>query len=307
MAEYKLVKAQKSIELTILWSKTEIEEWKKSGYNSSMVKTFIKMHGLGNDFVIFDGRAEPLHISPDRIRSLGDRHRGIGFDQMVIIDPPRSADTDVFIRLFNADGSETSACGNATRCIAKLLAAETGKNTLVLETKAGKLHSSLNNGLVTVDIGEPRLDWQAIPLSHEVDTLSLPLTLHELTAPVAVNVGNPHAVFFLPDTATISLETLGPLIEHHPLFPERVNVEIAEVLSPTKIRMRVWERGTGITQACGTGACATAVAAIRRGLTERGVSILLDGGTLHIEWRESDGHVLMTGDATEVYRGEITL
>lgn len=270
-----------------------------------MTKTFIKMHGLGNDFAIFDGRGEKLQIGPDKIRALADRRTGIGFDQMVIIDPPKSPETDVFLRIYNADGSEVGACGNATRCIAKLLIAELKKPEVVLETKAAKLRAKMAGDKVTVDMDKAHLEWREIPLSRKEKTTFLPIFEDGFSEPVAVNVGNPHAVFFVEDVARVTLETFGPKIEHHPIFPERTNVEVAQVLSPSKIRMRVWERGAGITQACGTGACAVAVAGVRRGLTSRKVEVVLDGGTLDIEWRESDGHVLMTGDAVELYRGEI--
>lgn len=241
----------------------------------------------------------------DRIRHLADRRTGIGFDQMVIIDPAKSKITDAFLRIYNADGSEVGACGNATRCIAKLLLAEMKKSEVVLETKAAQLRASMVGDQVTVDMGLVYLDWKEIPLSREENTLSLSILEENIKQPVAVNVGNPHAVFFVENVDTINLERVGPKVENASLFPERINVEVAQVLSPAKIRMRVWERGVGITQACGTGACAVAVAGVRRGLTERKVSVILDGGILEIEWRESDNHVLMTGAATEVYRGEL--
>jgi len=270
-----------------------------------MVKKFIKMHGLGNDFAIFDGRAQKLEISPDRICVLADRRRGIGFDQMVVMDAAASAGVDVFLRIFNADGSEAGACGNATRCVAKLLIAELKKSVVVMETSAGRLKAKMAGDGVIVDMGAPLTDWKEIPLSRAENTLSLPISGGGLKQPVAVNVGNPHAVFFVEDVAKIDLETAGPQIERHAIFPERVNVEVAELLSPSEIRVRVWERGSGITPACGTGACAVAVAGVRRGLTRRKVKIVLDGGDLEIEWRESDGHILMTGAAAEVYRGEV--
>ncbi len=269
-----------------------------------MTKTFIKMHGLGNDFAIFDGRPEKLHLTPEKIRALADRRTGIGFDQMVIIDPALTPETDAFLRIYNADGGEISACGNATRCIAKLLIAELKKPEVILQTKAAKLKARMAGDRVIVDMDKVHLEWREIPLSRKEKTTFLPIFEEGFSEPVAVNVGNPHAVFFVEDVANVPLETFGPKIERHILFPERTNVEVAQVLSPSKIRMRVWERGVGITQACGTGACAVAVAGVRRGLTERKVTIILDGGTLEIEWRESDGHVLMTGDAVEVYRGE---
>lgn len=270
-----------------------------------MTKTFIKMHGLGNDFAVFDGRQQNIAVSPEKIRALADRRTGIGFDQLVIMDPPRTPKTDVFLRIYNADGSEVGACGNASRCIAKLLITELKQPEVILETKAAQLRAKMAGDRVTVDMGNVYLKWREIPLSSEKNTDSLPISEGGLTQPVAVNVGNPHAVFFVPDVTKIPLSEVGPKIEHHPLFPEKVNVEVAQVLSPTQIRMRVWERGTGITQACGTGACAVTVAGVRRGLTGRKVTVELDGGSLDIEWRESDNHVLMTGDAVAVYLGEI--
>lgn len=273
-----------------------------------MKKTFIKMHGLGNDFVIFDGRqGKPVFLPTEKIRALGDRRTGIGFDQMVIIDPPKSADTDVFMRIFNSDGSEVGACGNATRCVADLLMREKGTDKAVMETVAGRL-SGVRAGAdaVCVDMGDVRLDWQQIPLSHEEDTLSLPISAQMLQNPVAVNVGNPHAVFFVQQLDDVPLEKLGPSIETHHYFPEKTNIEAVEVLSRDHIRMRVWERGVGITMACGTGACAAAIAAARRDLTDRIVKVDLEGGQLLIEWRESDNHVLMTGAVAEVFRGEIS-
>lgn len=273
-----------------------------------MKKTFIKMHGLGNDFAIFDGRVgTPLFVPLDKIRALGDRRTGIGFDQMVIIDPPKSAEADVFMRIFNADGSEVGACGNATRCVAELLMQETGKVKVVMETVAGLLEGArAPNGAVSVDMGQVKIDWKDIPLSVEEDTISLSITEQMLKNPVAVNVGNPHAVFFVQQLEDVPLEKLGPVIETHHYFPEKVNVEVVEVLSRDHIRMRVWERGVGITRACGTGACAAAVAAVRRGLTERAVQVELEGGILDIHWRERDSHVLMTGAVAEVYRGTVS-
>lgn len=265
------------------------------------------MHGLGNDFAVFDGRGASLSFSYEQIREMADRMTGIGFDQMVIVDPPHTTGTDCFFRIYNADGSEVGACGNATRCIARLLMDEGGKNRVTMETKAGILEAAGVGGDVRVDMGPAILDWKNIPLKQEENTLSLSVSEGILRSPVAVSMGNPHAVFFVDDVAAVPLEALGPKIEHHPLFPERTNVEVVQVLSSDKIRMRVWERGVGITQACGTGACAAAVAAVRRGLTGRRVRVLLDGGALDIEWREGDNHVLMTGPATEVYRGNIEL
>jgi diaminopimelate epimerase len=278
-----------------------------SYYIKPMKKSFLKMHGLGNDFVVLDERAAPLGLTPQKIRAICDRRRGIGCDQLVTIAIPQAADTDAFIRFFNGDGSEAGACGNATRCIALLLSKEFRKQEIALQTSSNILKCIVTGDAITVDMGKPELEWHKIPLSIEQDTLSLTYSEGELSNPVAVNVGNPHVVFFVPDVEVLPLEVLGPKIEHASLFPQRINVEIAQVPSKHQVRMRVWERGSGITAACGTGACAVAVAAIRRGLTERKVEVILDGGPLTIEWRESDGHVLMTGGATLVYKGEIEI
>lgn len=270
---------------------------------------FIKMHGLGNDFAIFDGRAGKVELSSETIQKIGDRRTGIGFDQMVIIDPPRSAGTDAYLRIYNNDGGEVGACGNATRCIARLLIEEKNLDKAVLETKAALLEATMKNGKVTVDMGNVYLEWQKIPLKQEQNTLSVEVEEGVLKHPVAVNVGNPHAVFFLQnkEVEDVPLEKLGPKVENHHLFPEKTNVEIAHVVNRGRIRMRVWERGVGITRACGTGACAVAVAGVRKDYTSRKVTVELDGGELDIEWRESDNHVLMTGPVSEVYRGEIEI
>ena len=268
-------------------------------------QTFIKMHGLGNDFVVLDGRQNGIALSAEQARALADRHTGVGCDQVIVIEPARDKSADAFMRIHNADGGEVMACGNASRCIASLLMAETGKQEIVLETGAGLLNAkAANGGNVTVDMGPAKLEWNEIPLAEETDTLHLSFSRGDLKDPVAVNVGNPHAVFFVDDAEAIDLETVGPEIEHHPFFPERTNVEAAQVISPDKIRLRVWERGAGITQACGTGACATLVAALRRGLTGRKASIMLDGGTLEIEWLENN-HVMMTGPVATSFTGTV--
>ena len=275
-----------------------------------MKNSFVKMHGLGNDFAIFDGRAEKVDFTTAQIQAMGDRRTGIGFDQMVIIDPPKSADTDAFMRIYNADGGEVGACGNVSRCVAKMLINETKKEAVYLETKAAKLEGKMKGDKVTVGMGLVYLEWQKIPLSHEEDTLDLSAVAEGvLKHPVAVNVGNPHAVFFLQhkEIEDVPLEKLGPRVENHALFPEKVNVEVAHVLERDRVRMRVWERGVGITRACGTGACAVVVAGVRRGLTDRRATVELDGGELEIEWRESDNHVLMTGPVAESFRGEIEI
>ena len=266
---------------------------------------FIKMHGLGNDFVVFDARHQPLELSVESIRAIADRRTGVGCDQLIVMEPARSERADVFMRIRNADGGEVEACGNATRCVAATVMKEKGAARAVIETVVGLLEAeSATNDLVSVDMGPVSLDWRDIPLAREVDTAHLGITVGPLADPVAVNVGNPHAVFFVDDAEAVPLETVGPQVEHHELFPERINVEVAQVLSAGEIRMRVWERGVGITQACGTGACATLVAAFRLGLTGRAAGVRLDGGTLKIEWLEND-HVLMTGPAAVSFRGTL--
>lgn len=264
---------------------------------------FSKMHGLGNDFVVIDGRRRDPALSADQSRRIADRRRGVGFDQLLILEPARSGDGDVYMRILNPDGGEARACGNGTRCVADLIMTETGRNQTVVDTIAGPIACHRNDdGTVTCDMGMARLNWADIPLSKDVDTLSLPVSVGDIAKPVAVGMGNPHAVFFVDDAEAVDLGRLGPLIEHHSLFPDRTNVEFAHIAAPDIIRMRVWERGAGVTSACGSGACATAVAASRRGLTGRSVIVRLDGGDLLIDWR-ADGHVLMTGPVSRVFNG----
>lgn len=271
---------------------------------------FIKMHGLGNDFVVLDARARVIDLSPARIRAISDRRTGIGCDQLVVIAPPKGQVSDATMLIYNSDGSEVSACGNATRCVAWLLMAESGQAKVVIETKAGLLDAeSRGESLVAVDMGRPRLDWREIPLAEAGDTLHLGVRVGPLADPVGVNMGNPHAVFFVDDAEAVELATFGPVLEHYALFPERANIEVAQILSPLdahtgRIRMRVWERGTGITMACGTGACATLVAAARRGLSPRKAEVIVDGGTLTIEWLPDD-HVLMTGPVATAFVGTL--
>jgi diaminopimelate epimerase len=266
---------------------------------------FIKMHGLGNDFVVIDARARPVAVSDAQARAIADRKTGVGCDQFIIIEPPANGVADAAMRIHNADGGEVEACGNASRCVARLLMQEKGTRRVTLDTAAGRLIAEdAGEGRIAVDMGLARLDWRDIPLAREMDTLHLDLSQGPLRDPVAVNVGNPHAVFFVPDAEVIDLDTLGPQLEHHPLFPERANIEAASVLSRRRIRMRVWERGVGITRACGTGACATLVAAARRGLAERRAEILLDGGPLEIEWL-ADDHVRMTGPVATSFTGTL--
>jgi diaminopimelate epimerase len=266
---------------------------------------FRKMHGLGNDFVVIDGRREPAAIDAATARALADRHRGIGCDQLIVIETPRQPAAQVFMRILNADGSEAEACGNATRCIARLIAEETGERRVRLETLAGLLDAELlPDQRVAVDMGPVRTLWRDIPLAREMDTLSVDLAAGPLARPVCTSIGNPHATFFVADADAVNLAALGPPLEHDALFPERANIGVATVRDPECIRLRVWERGAGITQACGSGACAALVAAHRRGLTGRHATVALDGGDLDIRWRE-DGHVIMTGPATLAFEGSV--
>jgi diaminopimelate epimerase len=273
--------------------------------------SFLKMHGLGNDFAIFDARTFPLPVDAKTARAIADRRRGIGCDQVIVMEPAKGA--NAFMRIFNADGGEVESCGNAARCVAYLLMAEAEVSEVKLATTGGPLTCyAASEGRVSVDMGAPRLDWREIPMAQAVDTASFALEIEAFNHPAlktaaAVSVGNPHCVLFVKDAAKAPVTELGPLVEHHPWFPSRTNVEFVERLSDQRLRMRVWERGTGVTRACGTGACAAAVAASERGLTERKVTVVLDGGELDIEWRESDGHVLMTGPIGFSYGGEVNL
>ncbi|MBY5933505.1 diaminopimelate epimerase [Tateyamaria omphalii] len=259
---------------------------------------FMKMHGAGNDFVVIDGRGAPVTLTETLVRALADRHRGVGFDQLALI----TDGTDLTVTYYNADGSQSAACGNATRCIAARELTRNDSDTLNIEvTGRGTLRAVRNaDGSTSVNMGQPQTDWQDIPLAQDVDTLSLPIDGN----PVATGMGNPHCTFFVDDVMVIDLAQVGPEIEHHPLYPERTNVQFAQVIGPDHIRMRVWERGTGITLASGSSSCATAVAAARRGLTGRKVQIDLDGGTLHIDWRD-DG-VWMSGPTAHVFDGTLT-
>jgi diaminopimelate epimerase len=259
---------------------------------------FHKMHGLGNDFVMIDAREVPVAMDAARARAIADRREGIGCDQLVLIEP--SATADAKITFFNADGSFAESCGNASRCIAQFLGGESR-----VETAGGVIVLTAEGAGATVDMGAPRFDWDRIPLAYPVDTTALPVAWEQLENPAAVNVGNPHAIFFVDDIDAVPLDRLGPIIEHDALFPERVNVNVATVEGPHRLRLRVWERGAGLTRACGTGACATAVAAIRSGRVQSPVTVALPGGELVIEWAPG-GTIRMTGPATHVYEGEAT-
>jgi diaminopimelate epimerase len=268
---------------------------------------FIKMHGLGNDFVIVDSRRTSVHLDGAGARAIADRRTGIGCDQVLVIEAPRNSLADAYLRIHNPDGGEAEACGNGTRCVAALMMDESGKGETIIETVAGLLDAiRANDGDVTVDMGRVGLDWRDIPLSKPADTLHLDVEAGILRDPVGVNIGNPHAVFFVDDADSVPLAELGPAIERHSLFPELTNVEAAQVLAPDLIRMRVWERGAGITRACGSGACATLVAAHRRGLTGRHAAVIVDGGRLGIEWLKDD-HVLMSGPVATSFSGTLDL
>ena len=270
------------------------------------------MNGLGNDFAIFDSRQGTLALHGGLISSIADRDEGIGFDQMILLAPSERA--DVFMKIFNADGSEVDACGNATRCVARLIAGEVNRPGVAIETNAGLLTAQIiSDDQVMVDMGVPRFDWQEIPLAEEFrDTRMIELQVGPIDNPVmhspsVVNVGNPHCIFWVDDISAHDLSKIGPMLEHHPLFPERANISLAKVKGKTVIDLAVWERGAGLTRACGTAACAAAVAAARKGLTGRNVTVSLPGGDLQIHWREADDHILMTGAIELEYKGSIDL
>ena len=257
--------------------------------------SFIKMHGLGNDFVIIDARQAPVAITADDARAIADRRTGVGCDQLIVLERAKANGAGAFMRIRNADGGLTAACGNAARCVAALLMEESGEDRARIETEAGVLAAQRKDGGVMLDFGPARFEWRDIPLREAADTLHLPIEIGPLRDPAACSMGNPHATFFVDDAEAVDLEALGPALEHHEMFPERANIGIAQVIGPGEIRLRVWERGAGVTRACGTGASAAVVSGHRRGLIGREVRTILDGGSLMIEWRQSDGHVLMTG------------
>lgn len=267
---------------------------------------FLKMHGAGNDFVVLDARARPVVLGPAQVRALADRRMGVGCDQIILIEPD-PAGADAFMRILNADGSEAGACGNATRCVAALLAEESGARHVQIRTIAGVLAAEiLGPGLVEVDMGAPGLEWGDVPLAGPADTLHVKLAMGPVEDPAVCSMGNPHATFFVPEIADIQVESIGPVLEKSRVFPERANIGFAQVLSPARIRLRVWERGSGLTLACGSGACAALVNAHRRGLVGRQAGVVMDGGVLEITWRESDGHVLMRGPAVTAFAGQIS-
>jgi diaminopimelate epimerase len=265
------------------------------------------MHGAGNDFVVLDLRLTSLRVDAAMARALADRRTGVGCDQVISIEPSHRG--DAFMRIHNPDGSEAQACGNGTRCVASLLFAENGRDHAVIETRAGLLPSRIvEDGCIQVDMGPAYLDWREIPLAHEMDSLRLDLSLQPdrgptLADPCAVGMGNPHAVFFVDDLDAVDLTSVGPVLENHALFPEQANIGMVQVLGADALRLRVWERGAGLTRACGSGACAALVAAHRRGKCGRRAHLTLDGGALIIEWRADDGHVLMSGPTATAFSG----
>ncbi len=268
-----------------------------------------KMNGLGNDFAVLDLRARTRAFTAGEIRRIADRERGVGCDQVIALEAS-PAGGDAFMRIWNHDGGEVEACGNAMRCVATILAEELKRPSLTIETRAGLLGAVVNaDGTVTVDMGAPRFEWNEIPLSEEfADTRYIELQVGPVDDPVlhspsAVNIGNPHCIFWVDDTEAHDLARIGPLLENHPLFPERANISLAQLTGPDAIAVKVWERGAGLTRACGTAACAVAVAAHRKRLTGRSVSVTLPGGPLLIEWRKGDSHILMTGPSELEYDG----
>jgi diaminopimelate epimerase len=271
---------------------------------------FVKMNGLGNEIVVVDLRTQADSVTPEDARSAA-RPDGAPYDQLMVLHAPRAQGTDAYVRIYNNDGSESGACGNGMRCVADILFKETGKTVLTFETKAGLVNCWKQAAPLTstVDMGAPRFAWNEIPLAEEFrDTRAIELQIGPIDAPVlhspsVVNMGNPHAIFWVDDVNAYDLGRFGPLLENHPMFPERANISLAQVVSRDRIVMRTWERGAGLTKACGSAACAAAVAAARLRRTDRKVTVTLPGGDLAIEWRERDDHVLMTGPVAYEYEG----
>ncbi len=276
---------------------------------------FIIMNGAGNRFGVFDARAHPgFTMTSDLAKATATKNGpmgALGADQIIVMRPPKSSGADIFMEIWNADGGEVDACGNASRCIPWLAMVETAQDTIMLETNAGHLQTTrISEHQVSVDMGEPLLQWNEIPLKEYMDTHVVDVKVGPIDAPIlarpgAVNMGNPHCVFFVDNADETAVDKIGPMIEFHPLFPEQCNVGFAEIRGKDVIRLRVWERGVGITKACGTGACAALVAAHRQGHTDRMARIIMDGGDLQIEWRESDNHVIMTGPVEVEFEGEL--
>ena len=271
-----------------------------------MELAFTKMHGIGNDVVVIDARQQEMMLTAAEARLIADRHFGIGCDQIMVITP--ADDADIGLMIYNNDGSESGACGNGTRCVADLILPPDATHRLEISSAGGRLAAWREDGLIAVDMGPPKLDWAEIPLATAMATDAVDLGVEGLPPAVMVNMGNPHAVHFVDDAAAIDLESLGPMLEHHAFFPERANIEFVSPGDDGSLRMRVWERGAGVTIACGSGACASLVAAVRRGLVGgRRAKIILDGGRLDITWQEDDGHVIMRGGSTLVFSGIMTL
>ena len=269
-----------------------------------MKARFVKMHGCGNDFVVLDERQVRHDLTPAQVVVIADRRRGIGCDQLISIELGGDG-ADVFMRIRNPDGSEAGACGNATRCVAALIAPDLGRTNLTIRTVAGDLPATLlPDGAVCVDMGPARLDWRDVPLARAADTLRLDLTRGPVANPAACSMGNPHATFLVDDLTAVPVAEIGPSLEHDALFPQRANIGFAQVLGSDRLRLRVWERGAGLTLACGSGACAALVNAHRRGAVGRRATVEMDGGEVVIEWRE-DGHVLMTGPVATAFTGQI--
>jgi len=262
---------------------------------------FAKMNGLGNEIAVLDARDRPLTLNASAVEALALPGKGIGFDQLMVLLPPKNPLADVYTEIWNADGSKVAACGNGSRCVAWYVMREMNRENLVIETEAGLLGAvSVGPNMISVDMGAPIFEWELIPMSERMDTMRIELQVGPIDDPIlhgpgVVNMGNPHCVFFVQDAELAPVEAVGPMIEYHPLFPERTNVGFAEIVARDHIRLRVWERGAGLTKACGTGACAALVAAVRRRLCDRSAKVQVDGGMLQIEWRESDNHVIMTG------------
>jgi diaminopimelate epimerase len=274
-------------------------------------QSFVKMNGIGNEIVVVDLRLKAAAIAPEEARAAAKAEGGAPYDQLMALYPPRTPGTDAFIRIYNNDGSESGACGNGIRCVADLIAKESGKTALTFETTAGILNCwKGTDGMFTVDMGPPRFKWNEIPLAEEFrDTRAIELQIGPIEKPVlhspsVVNMGNPHAIFWVDDVGAYNLHKFGPLLENHPIFPERANITLAQILSRDHIVIRTWERGAGLTKACGSAACAAAVAAARLKRTERNVKVTLPGGNLTIDWRKSDDHVLMTGPVEFEFAGK---
>ena len=274
-------------------------------------QSFVKMNGIGNEIVVVDLRLNAAAIAPEEARAAAKAEGGAPYDQLMALYPPRTPGTDAFIRIYNNDGSESGACGNGIRCVADLIAKESGKSALTFETTAGILNCWKGaDGMFTVDMGPPRFKWNEIPLAEEFrDTRAIELQIGPIEKPVlhspsVVNMGNPHAIFWVDDVGAYNLHKFGPLLENHPIFPERANITMAQILSRDHIVIRTWERGAGLTKACGSAACAAAVAAARLKRTERKVNVTLPGGNLTIDWRRSDDHVLMTGPVEFEFAGK---